>query len=584
MRGGIHDTTMTANDQINVSRRAVLAGLGSVGVASAGAGLGTTAYFSDAETFADNRVVAGALDLKVDWTEHYYDGSAGTEYLRRVDGPDQVGDDEFYLELEGNEPVRHAVTDLAAFMDATAIEAFPDENDDGVQDEKPEDVSECDFYGDVDAALSSPRRTEATIHGQTTAAGDPLVEIDDVKPGDWGEVTFSLHLCDNPGYVWLLGELLANAENGYTEPEASDPDEDGTDRGELADAMRVTVWYDTDGDNVLEDGERVIATGSLSEVMALLATDLGVPLSAGGAFTPVQPVGDGTEELTDADLTGDSPVAGNPTCADRDLLGAIKIEGDDLALGDYATPVGTVTITDVAYDGDGDPRYVDFTADFPLEEVIVKGGNAANVYAATESATSGDDLHAPTNASGNFAAISHLSFCYAGESAGPGTASERECFENSTDAYVGFRWWLPVDHANEIQTDSVAFDLGFYTEQCRHNDGSGPGVATVDLPASQTSDGNAVFVDSASLPDGGFVVLHDPNDGGAVLGVSDLLAPGTHVNLDVPLDSLPSGEAVLAMPHRDDDDSGDFGFPAADAPYLDGDGDVVTDTGAIYVV
>jgi hypothetical protein len=46
-----------------------------------------------------------------------------------------------------------------------------------------------------------------------------------------------------------------------------------------------------------------------------------------------------------------------------------------------------------------------------------------------------------------------------------------ECFPNSTTVYIGFEWWLPVDHANEIQTDSVSFDLGFYTEQCRHNDG-----------------------------------------------------------------------------------------------------------------
>jgi hypothetical protein len=34
---------------------------------------------------------------------------------------------------------------------------------------------------------------------------------------------------------------------------------------------------------------------------------------------------------------------------------------------------------------------------------------------------------------------------------------------------VVFAWWLPVDHANEIQSDSVTFDFGFYAEQCRHN-------------------------------------------------------------------------------------------------------------------
>jgi hypothetical protein len=50
---------------------------------------------------------------------------------------------------------------------------------------------------------------------------------------------------------------------------------------------------------------------------------------------------------------------------------------------------------------------------------------------------------------------------------------ERDCFNALDTHHLGLAWWLPVDHANEIQTDSVSFDLGFYTEQCRHNDGSG---------------------------------------------------------------------------------------------------------------
>jgi hypothetical protein len=54
-----------------------------------------------------------------------------------------------------------------------------------------------------------------------------------------------------------------------------------------------------------------------------------------------------------------------------------------------------------------------------------------------------------------------------------GGTGDQGCFDNSTTHYIGFEWWLPIDHANEIQTDTVSFDLGFYTEQCRHNDGSG---------------------------------------------------------------------------------------------------------------
>ncbi|MEZ3165134.1 SipW-dependent-type signal peptide-containing protein [Halorubrum sp. RMP-47] len=59
------------DDKIGLSRRKMLVGLGAVGVASAGAGLGTTAYFNDTETFEDNTLTAGELDLfvHVDYSE-----------------------------------------------------------------------------------------------------------------------------------------------------------------------------------------------------------------------------------------------------------------------------------------------------------------------------------------------------------------------------------------------------------------------------------------------------------------------------------------------------------------------------------
>ncbi|WP_066415724.1 SipW-dependent-type signal peptide-containing protein [Halorubrum aethiopicum] len=59
------------DDTIGLSRRKMLFGLGAVGVASAGAGLGTTAYFSDEEGFTGNQLEAGTLDLfvHVDYSE-----------------------------------------------------------------------------------------------------------------------------------------------------------------------------------------------------------------------------------------------------------------------------------------------------------------------------------------------------------------------------------------------------------------------------------------------------------------------------------------------------------------------------------
>jgi hypothetical protein len=54
-----------------------------------------------------------------------------------------------------------------------------------------------------------------------------------------------------------------------------------------------------------------------------------------------------------------------------------------------------------------------------------------------------------------------------------GGTGEQGCFSPSSTHYIGFEWWVPINHGNQIQTDSVSFDIGFYTEQCRHNDGSG---------------------------------------------------------------------------------------------------------------
>lgn len=60
------------NQQLyNLSRRKMLAGLGAIGLASAGAGLGTSAYFSDRESFQNNTLTAGSLDLRVLYDTSY---------------------------------------------------------------------------------------------------------------------------------------------------------------------------------------------------------------------------------------------------------------------------------------------------------------------------------------------------------------------------------------------------------------------------------------------------------------------------------------------------------------------------------
>ncbi|MFQ3293904.1 MAG: putative ribosomally synthesized peptide with SipW-like signal peptide, partial [Natrialbaceae archaeon] len=129
-----------SDDPIELSRRKILAGLGTIGVASAGVGMGTSAYFSDVETYEDNVLTAGALDLTVDWEEHYSDWSddeaAGPDggtldiQMSDPDDPDTPDVDEGADYVGLPDPTDPLIwvheEDLGAFMDNTSIEAYPD--------------------------------------------------------------------------------------------------------------------------------------------------------------------------------------------------------------------------------------------------------------------------------------------------------------------------------------------------------------------------------------------------------------------------------------------------------------------------
>ncbi|RAW44891.1 hypothetical protein DQW50_12045 [Halorubrum sp. 48-1-W] len=238
------------DDKLGLSRRKMLAGLGAVGVASAGAGLGTTAYFSDDESFEDNTLTAGELDLKMDYRMTYRGGSGRL------------------AELQQNYP-------NATFVDE---DMEPTDDDTGVYllDQVP---SRENYPGAEDWVIgangiydSEAGEGEGFQRDELIDAGDlenALIRIGDVKPGDYGEVTFSTHLYDNPGYMWIGGALTGNDQNGYTEPEQETLEEmgDATDDpdgdGQLADSIQAKVWYDDNCDNIhqaetdSEEGEGV---------------------------------------------------------------------------------------------------------------------------------------------------------------------------------------------------------------------------------------------------------------------------------------------------------------------------------------
>ncbi|MFB6101768.1 MAG: vWA domain-containing protein [Haloplanus sp.] len=422
-------------DDFTLSRRKALAALGTIGAASAGAGLGTSAYFSDQETFENNRLVAGTLDMKIDWEEHYSDWSTdetqadgGTVATRMEPPTAETPGSWMAFPIGSTSPDVWVRTDdsvgtdgdssITTYMDNTSVEAYPDTDDDGIQDAATTicgpDSDLADVPDDRDPTAAGSLRT---LSNQSTAArgaatfddvddGDgtgplPLLHLEDIKPGDYGEVTFSFHLCDNPGFVWLTGVLEEARENGTTESESDDPDENGatdevlTDIAnidasdiELLDEIRVAVWYDDDCDNLQQRGadpEGLVTGGTLAEFLADAAAGDGIPLT-----------------------------------------------------GDIAASEG--------------------------------GGMGRN--------------------------------CYSAES--------RHC--------IGFSWWLPVDHANEIQTDSVSFDLGFYTEQCRHNDQTVDTACepcSFDTTSPTDSEVSVLSTDDSAFPDLSTFVRVDTTAGNA---------------------------------------------------------------------
>ena len=81
----------------------------------------------------------------------------------------------------------------------------------------------------------------------------------DLKPGDWGEDTISLHVNNNDSYLCADVTLTKNDDVSSTEPEleVDVPNTDSIFDGELASHLRFTWWAD-DGDNVLENDENPI--------------------------------------------------------------------------------------------------------------------------------------------------------------------------------------------------------------------------------------------------------------------------------------------------------------------------------------
>ncbi len=128
---------------------------------------------------------------------------------------------------------------------------------------------------------------EGTTWSLTDLTDELFFDFDDLKPGDIGEDTISIHVDNNDAYVCADITLTSNEENGVNGPEAEDGDTtSAVGEGELASNVNFLWWAD-DGDNVLEEDEDVISQGPIGDLSLGLPHTVSLADSANNIWTGV---------------------------------------------------------------------------------------------------------------------------------------------------------------------------------------------------------------------------------------------------------------------------------------------------------
>jgi predicted ribosomally synthesized peptide with SipW-like signal peptide len=123
------------------------------------------------------------------------------------------------------------------------------------------------YVTDVNGQLVASPQTSWTLDN---LSGRLFFNFQDLKPGDIGEDTISIHVKNNDAWLCAAARITQDSDVDYTEPELDDDptknelDPLNTD-GELAENLTFAFWAD-DGDNVYEEGEEIFLQGPLSQL------------------------------------------------------------------------------------------------------------------------------------------------------------------------------------------------------------------------------------------------------------------------------------------------------------------------------
>jgi Ca-activated chloride channel homolog len=155
------------------------------------------------------------------------------------------------------------------------------------------------FQNPTGALVANPANSWAL----TDLTDEKFFDFSDVKPGDYGEDTISIHVGSNDAWMCAAARVTVNSDETCTEPENTDenglcvPEGENGTNGELADVLQFAFWVD-DGDNVFEPG--TAASGTPETIF------LGGPLSGLGAQGQIALAQPGGGALGNDPVPGDS--------------------------------------------------------------------------------------------------------------------------------------------------------------------------------------------------------------------------------------------------------------------------------------
>lgn len=349
---------------IGLSRRRVLAGLGVVGFASVGAGVGTTAYFSDQVTLDGNTIQAGEFGLTVEQAIHAVD-------------QDGIGPDEVTFGENASDDGLWA-TDTITIEDAKPGDSYEFCWDITVHD-NPGYVSLAACYTDLNGAeagnVTPDDLWEIGDETQLSTIGDETL-VDSVTLEDGGTVTY-----DYETVADLLADLsggtpLDGAENGVV----FEPDETWTLCIELS--IPTTVGNELQGAS-LEWDMLFYAEQARHNDVAGVADRAGALLDC-----------DSVDEAECVECSFDTGVASSPEVAvDSTNTAAFPDIGTFLTIDTPAGNAGTLGASDfalcedgceqeVAVEITGENKPVEFV--FQLDVTGSMGGEIAGVKAEIE--------------------------------------------------------------------------------------------------------------------------------------------------------------------------------------------------------